>query len=99
MEGVRTRLDRIYLDSLNQPSTASVSDDEHDGEVNDLEEELESLYAEILPVAQMSAEQQYLTPARREVAASDGLSQEQSGKAVQYVGVAFWFSALSTDYI
>ncbi|TAQ87728.1 hypothetical protein B7494_g3962 [Chlorociboria aeruginascens] len=83
VEGVRTRLDRIYLESLIDSSTANGI--AHDQDVTDLQEELESLYSEILPVAQMSAEQQYLEPALREVASKSGQGQDRSIKAVKYI--------------
>lgn len=82
VEGVRTRLDRIYIDALN--NSAHGHDPEGQEDV-DLQEELESLYSEILPVAQMSAEQQFLEPALREIAAKEGQGQERSIKAVKYV--------------
>jgi hypothetical protein len=94
VEGVRTKLDRIYLDTLNS-SSASNGQNADDQEVNDLQEELESLYSEILPVAQMSAEQQYLEPALRTIAATSGLGQERSVKAVKYVGFFCRFRALT----
>lgn len=84
VEGVRTRLDRVYLESLNSSTTLNGHDSDPK-EVNDLQEELESLYSEILPVAQMSAEQQYLEPALRTIAAANGQGQERSVKAVKYV--------------
>ena len=83
VEGIRTRLDRIYLDALNNTTNGNDGDGP---ESIDLQEELESLYSEILPVAQMSAEQQFLEPALREIAARDGQGQERSVKAVKYVG-------------
>jgi len=55
-------------------------------EVTELQEELESLYSEILPVAQMSTEQQYLEPALREISSRSGLVQDRTAKAVRYVG-------------
>ncbi len=82
VEGIRTKLDRIYLSNLG----ASSDDQEANSkEINDLQEELESLYTEILPVAQMSTEQQFLEPALRDIAASAGQGQERSVKAVKYV--------------
>jgi hypothetical protein len=86
VEGIRTRLDRVYLETLNS-SSASNGHDSNIQEVNDLQEELESLYSEILPVAQMSAEQQYLEPALKIIAATNGQGQERSVKAVKYVGL------------
>jgi hypothetical protein len=87
VERIRTRLDRIYLDALKSTSTLN-GHDLNSQEVNELQEELESLYSEILPVAQMSAEQQYLEPALRAIAATDGQGQERSVKAVKYVGLS-----------
>jgi hypothetical protein len=84
VEGIRTRLDRVYLDTLNSSSSSNGHNSDNQ-QVNDLQEELESLYAEILPVAQMSAEQQYLEPALRTIAATNGQGQERSVKAVKYV--------------
>lgn len=81
VEGIRTRLDRIYLQGLN----GSATNDSDSQEVVELQEELESLYSEILPVAQMSAEQQFLEPALREIAARDGQGHDRSVKAVRYV--------------
>jgi hypothetical protein len=83
VEGIRTRLDRIYLEALT--TSENTNGREESQEVIDLQEELESLYSEILPVAQMSAEQQYLEPALREIAARDGHGHERSVKAFKYV--------------
>ena len=83
VEGVRTRLDRVYLEALD--SGSSNDQDSEKPEVAELQEELESLYAEILPVAQMSAEQQFLEPALRIIAATDGQGQERAVKAFKYV--------------
>ncbi len=91
VEGVRTRLDRVYLENLNSSTTLNGHESDPK-EVNGLQEELESLYSEILPVAQMSAEQQYLEPALRTIAANNGQEQERSVKAVKYVGSApIWY--------
>jgi hypothetical protein len=95
VEGIRTRLDRIYLENLNL-STVQNGHDSDDQEVNDLQEELESLYSEILPVAQMSAEQQYLEPALRTIAATNGQGQERSVKAVKYVSILFFSTPILT---
>lgn len=84
MEGIRTKLDRTYLESLGD-SNGTVNGYEKSQAEIDMQEELESLYSEILPVAQMSAEQQFLEPALREIAARDGQGQERSIKAVKYV--------------
>ncbi|KAK0118717.1 hypothetical protein ONS95_007605 [Cadophora gregata] len=83
VEGIRTRLDRVYLEGL--AGSKASNDHAEEEEANDLQEELESLYTEILPVAQMSAEQQFLEPALRAIAASDGQGQERTVQAVKYI--------------
>jgi hypothetical protein len=83
VEGIRTKLDRTYLEALYASSPTNENDDDH--ECQELRDELESLYSEILPVAQMSAEQQFLQPALRTMAASSGKGQERAAKAVKYV--------------
>jgi hypothetical protein len=55
-------------------------------DITAVQEELESLYAEILPVAQMSVEQQYLEPALKSLSARNGQSLGRSSAAVDYVG-------------
>lgn len=85
METLRTKLDRVYLESLTeagrggQPVTAS------EDEVNALQEEVESLYSEILPVAQMSVEQQHLEPALKPISSRSGHSLGRSAAATIYV--------------
>lgn len=86
VEGVRTKLDRVYIEALGHEDALNGSAGESQ-EAVDLQEELESLYAEILPVAQMSAEQQFLEPARKAVAGTDGITQERSAKAFEYVRI------------
>lgn len=85
VEGIRTKLDRIYLEALNS-SAVTNGDKPEPPESTDLQGELESLYTEILPVAQMSIEQQYLEPALREIASRNGQGKQRSEKAVKYVG-------------
>lgn len=101
VEHERTKLDRIYVESLasshrtGQLSTVS----EHD--VQTLTEEVESLYSEILPVAQMSVEQQYLEPALRSIASNSGRGTEQAVAAVKYVSAyrtSIWSYVLLTAH-
>jgi hypothetical protein len=98
VEGIRTKLDRIYLEALQSASTTGSDDSQ---ESQDLQDELESLYSEILPVAQMSAEQQFLQPALRTMAASSGKGQERAVEAVKYVRqtslVQFYFTNTNAD--
>jgi hypothetical protein len=89
VESVRTRLDRIYLEAMagkeDAPKGAKATDN---AEVVALLDELESLYTEILPVAQMSAEQQYLEPALRLIASHTIQGGDRSSKAIAYVRMA-----------
>ncbi|KAF7935282.1 uncharacterized protein EAE97_008189 [Botrytis byssoidea] len=82
VDGVRTKLDRIYIEALNGSAD---SQDANKQEVAELQEELESLYSEVLPVAQMSAEQQYLEPALREIAAKGDSGQDRAYQALKYM--------------
>ncbi|KAG5800168.1 hypothetical protein H9Q69_000750 [Fusarium xylarioides] len=85
VETLRTRLDRIYLEAiLDAERTGDVKAATQE-DVKALEEELESLYSEILPVAQMSAEQQHLEPALKATNAQSGQSIHRSAVAVSYV--------------
>jgi hypothetical protein len=83
----RTKLDRVYLEALvsaqRNPSQQRASPEE----VRGLQEEVESLYAEILPVAQMSVEQQYLEPALKAVAERNGNTLGRSAEAAAYVSL------------
>lgn len=80
---MRTKLDRIYLEALGDPASPNPNN-ANEQEMKDLQEELESLYSEVLPVAQMSAEQQYLEPALREIALRGNQGQERSYQALKY---------------
>ncbi|PQE10819.1 vacuolar H+ Ca2+ exchanger protein [Rutstroemia sp. NJR-2017a BBW] len=84
VDGMRTKLDRIYLEALGNPAGPD-SNNVNEQEMKDLQEELESLYSEVLPVAQMSAEQQYLEPALREIALRSNQGQERSYQAMKYI--------------
>lgn len=50
-----------------------------------LQDEVESLYAEILPVAQMAVEQQHLEPALLAVSSKNGQSQQKTMSSLTYV--------------
>lgn len=79
------RLDRAYIEALggNQVEKNSTHQNEHD--VLELQAELDSLYSEILPVAQMSAEQRYLDCAVRAIASQDKQGLEKSKTIIEYV--------------
>ncbi|KAF5965034.1 hypothetical protein FCOIX_13147 [Fusarium coicis] len=85
VETLRTRLDRIYLDAILAAERSGDVKAATQEDVKALEEELESLYSEILPVAQMSAEQQHLEPALKATNAQSGQSIHRSAVAVSYV--------------
>lgn len=85
MEGVRTRLDRIYLESMCDLLPCTDNATLEIAESTALQEELESLYSEILPVAQMSTEQQFLKPAIRAISKQNNQSRARFSKAIDYV--------------
>ncbi|KAK4444344.1 hypothetical protein QBC34DRAFT_498362 [Podospora aff. communis PSN243] len=85
VETVRTKLDRIYLESLDSSMRSGATRRVSADDVSALQEELESLYAEILPVAQMSVEQQFLEPALKNLAARRGQGLAKSEEAVTYM--------------
>lgn len=88
VEGVRCRLDKVYLEAVNGQPSYVEGEIAEDSEVTALRGELESLYSEILPVAQMSAEQQFLEPALRAISAQDDQRNNRSQKALAYVSIS-----------
>ncbi len=88
VETIRTRLDRVYLEALDdalRSDNTGHRTTENAAAVQEVQEELESLYAEILPVAQMSAEQQHLEPALKSVLGKKDQKMSRSIEAVHYV--------------
>jgi len=85
VEAMRTRLDRTYLETISAAAGSGTEDHAGEDDVAALQEELESLYSEILPVAQMTAEQQYLEPALQAVAGRNAKDSVQSAEATRYV--------------
>ncbi|KAM0345758.1 hypothetical protein ACHAPU_006111 [Fusarium lateritium] len=85
VETLRTRLDRIYIEAILAAERSGDVKDATQEDVRALEEELESLYSEILPVAQMSAEQQHLEPALKSTESQSGQTLHRSAVAVSYV--------------
>ncbi|KAF5598712.1 hypothetical protein FPCIR_2774 [Fusarium pseudocircinatum] len=79
------RLSLIYLEAILEAERSGDVKAATREDVKALEEELESLYSEILPVAQMSAEQQHLEPALKATNAQSGQSIHRSAVAVSYV--------------
>ncbi|KAB5517503.1 hypothetical protein GE09DRAFT_566794 [Coniochaeta sp. 2T2.1] len=85
VEACRTRLDRTYLESLQAASTANGRHTVQVEDIKTVQEELESLYSEILSVAQMSVEQQYLAPALKSLSSRNGKSSIKTACAVNYI--------------
>lgn len=83
VETIRTKLDRLYLEALEAAETTAAHSSQED--VAALQSELESLFAEILPVAQMSVEQQYLAPALKALSGKNAKNLTRSLLALDYV--------------
>lgn len=88
VEACRTRLDRIFLDSLEAASSANGRHAAQGEDLATVQDELESLYSEILPVAQMSVDQQYLAPALKSLTSRNGKSFAKTAHAIDYVSLA-----------
>jgi hypothetical protein len=86
VECIRTQLDRSYLQNLQPPSGSGSERHTPKEDIAALQEELESLYSEILPVAQMSVEQQWLEPSLRSVSANASQGLSHASASIEYVG-------------
>ncbi|KAI9733718.1 MAG: hypothetical protein M1818_007132 [Claussenomyces sp. TS43310] len=91
VEGLRTRLDRVYLEASHSSDREFGSYDGGKAEIIALEEELESLYTEILPVAQMSVRQQFLQPAQRAIRSRDATGRNRSRISLTYISSCLSF--------
>ncbi|MBE3043677.1 hypothetical protein IMZ48_14125 [Candidatus Bathyarchaeota archaeon] len=87
----RCKLDRTYLEALNTAAVSAPrsSDATDPAEVGALREEVDSLYAEIFPVVQMSVESQFLQPAIRRTSSKNARALDNSSVAVDYVRTPF----------
>lgn len=85
VECIRTKLDRIYLEALEAFPSVEAIDHAAKEDIIAQQEELEELYSEILPVAQMSVEQQWLEPSLRSLSSKNGNSLSRSAEALGYV--------------
>ncbi|TLS29963.1 hypothetical protein PpBr36_02263 [Pyricularia pennisetigena] len=92
VETLRTRLDRLYLEALEEEhgKAGSTADSQRrrqvpKEEIDEMQAELEELYTEILPVAQMSVEQQFLEPAVQSLAGRSASNLTRSVEALDYV--------------
>ncbi|ROW17619.1 hypothetical protein VPNG_00818 [Cytospora leucostoma] len=85
VECIRTKLDRTYLETLESYVETSTSGHVAKEEIDALQDELESLYSEVLPVAQMSVEQQWLEPSLRTLSSKNGQSLKRTAEALTYM--------------
>lgn len=85
VECIRTKLDRTYLETLVSHVETGTSGHVAKEEIHALQDELESLYSEVLPVAQMSVEQQWLEPSLRSLSSKNGQSLKRTAEALTYV--------------
>ncbi|PFH58766.1 hypothetical protein XA68_13228 [Ophiocordyceps unilateralis] len=82
VDTARTKLDRVYLDTL---VATRRSEPVADDDVAAVREEVESLYSEMLPVAQMSIDRQHVQPAFDSIAAKSGRSLSRTTEALEYM--------------
>ncbi|KAL8383324.1 hypothetical protein RB595_006866 [Gaeumannomyces hyphopodioides] len=82
VEMIRTKLDRIYLEAVESALAETLAASADD--VKAMDAELEELYTEILPVAQMSAEQQFLEPMVQSLRERDASNLARSSEAMNY---------------
>ncbi|KAH8902489.1 hypothetical protein BR93DRAFT_887190 [Coniochaeta sp. PMI_546] len=85
VETCRTRLDRAYLEALEAAPTTNSHQIIEGEDMATVQDELESLYSEILPVAQMSVEQQYLAPALKSLSSRNEKSFAKTAQAIGYI--------------
>ncbi|EFY90559.1 hypothetical protein MAC_03337 [Metarhizium acridum CQMa 102] len=85
VETVRTRLDTIYLETLVTAERSGTAKSATNDQVKTLQDEVESLYSEILPVAQMSIDQQYLEPALKALSIRNSQSMGKTTTSLTYI--------------
>ncbi|KHN99694.1 uncharacterized protein MAM_02547 [Metarhizium album ARSEF 1941] len=85
VETVRTKLDTIYLETLSTAERCGTAKPATSDQVKALQEEVESLYSEILPVAQMSIDQQHLEPALKALSLRTDQSTGKTTTSLTYI--------------
>ena len=91
IDEITIRLDRVYFDELGQSSVINgdvkhtVEDENQEGQIAALEEELATLYPEIASVAEMSVRQQFLEPLTEQLRSSEARSERESRLVVDHV--------------
>ncbi|PSR81085.1 hypothetical protein BD289DRAFT_454963 [Coniella lustricola] len=82
---LRTKLDRVFLETLESHMDLEGADLASTDDINGQQAELEELYTEILPVAQMSVEQQWLEPSLRSLHAKNVNSTHRCADGLAYI--------------
>ncbi|KAL5605978.1 hypothetical protein BROUX41_006222 [Berkeleyomyces rouxiae] len=85
----RTRLDRVYLDGLSSPMAATGAGADELESTEALQAEVESLYTEILPVAQMAVENTYLEPSTRLLRERHDAEKRHTAAGLRYTNDCF----------
>ncbi|KAI9771986.1 MAG: hypothetical protein M1835_006325 [Candelina submexicana] len=98
-QAIQCRLDYIYLETLNRPNSAnhhSSTDDE--AELLSLQEELDSLYSEITPVAEMAIQQEFQGPIVHAIHDKECKANTQAEIRFEYVSstLAYLITKLDT---
>jgi uncharacterized Fe-S cluster-containing MiaB family protein len=94
VELIKTRLDRIYIQAgLTSSATNGTSEQENSKEkIEPILEDLQSLYSEIYAVAEMSVQNQFLTPILRKIKENDIIKRSIFEERKNYV----WHDSLSS---
>ncbi|OTA02449.1 hypothetical protein A9Z42_0028290 [Trichoderma parareesei] len=82
---IRAKLDTTYMETLVEAERSGRVKPSTDDEVKALEAEVESLHSEILSIAQLSVEHQYLEPALTTVSAEGGQNAMRTTNALAYI--------------
>jgi hypothetical protein len=88
-EALRCRLDRLYCETTGKVRDDHQKDEASEEEIHSLQAELQSLYPEIISLAEMSAQQEHVKPILSEIS-QNGQSIEQGNAAkLEYVSQCF----------
>ncbi|KAL6884909.1 hypothetical protein HDV57DRAFT_491565 [Trichoderma longibrachiatum] len=82
---IRAKLDTTYMETLVEAERSGRVKPSTDDEVKALEAEVESLHSEILSIAQLSVEHQYLEPALTTVSTEGGQNAMRTSNALAYI--------------
>jgi hypothetical protein len=85
VEGVRAKLDNVFLQHVDSDVYFDGCGLVEDSQIRALREEVDSLYSELLPLAQMSVEQRFLQRSLRGITAQSISAVEKSQTVLDYV--------------